>query len=798
MQALKLAVLSLLVNSSLTAAPLPLIAVGAEKSKTEASISYQLNTVGSTFLSSDKIALSFELTIAPEDIGSQSELYLVAITGQKSYIRLADKTWQAWTTEQALIATKTLTLQAKEHLEVLQDHSLPAGEYQIFAAYKTQAKQVKYTKNSTTLVVFDAQQQALHAITQAEILRDYLYQGALNSPRYSGCGSFGDVCLWMADFSSGAVVSAEPSATKVSSTTLQETGVDEADRMKTDQDLLFSLRSCAADSRESCVYSYRLQASPAQATELAFLKLSESEENQSVHATARLGELYLRPATEARPRSLLWLDTSSSGQVSSNLYPNWQSSDSQITLKFIQADDPENLIQTQQISLEGELLSSRLVDGVLYLLSRSSREYYVPYNTQELLTKPPLEYFLPHYQSSDSVSRKALVDSSQCYIAPQNSSRYNAAVLSVVTAIPVNNPSAMQSRCIAGELNTFYASPKALYFATSRYPQSFANNQLVYDFAAEQVTDIHKFSLQDSDLDYRGSGQVTGHLGWEKDKQSFRFGEYNNRLRVATSEGSSWGMDSRTKITVLVEDSENHQLTEISALENLGKPGERLYAARFIGEKAYLVTFRQTDPLIVIDFSQPEKPVVMGELEIDGYSDYLQPLGKDYLLGVGKDAATDERDSTWYQGVKVSLFDVSSAENLGLVNSIVLGKRGTDATVLQDHHGLTLLQTAAERYSVALPIALHDSALSTSVIATHFSPLSTYYDWTETGLYMFDITTGEEASLTQSAKLIAESQAEGGSFRYYDLHSDRAVIQDQSVHYIHGEQVLSAEIADLK
>ncbi|MCK5353737.1 MAG: beta-propeller domain-containing protein, partial [Methyloprofundus sp.] len=474
--------------------------------------------------------------------------------------------------------------------------------------------------------------------------------------------------------------------------------------------------------------------------------------------------------------------------------------DKQIKLKFIAASDPEKLTETHQLTLDGELLSSRLVDGVLYLLSRHSTQYYVPFNTEAQHIKPPLDFFLPHYQMGDSDTSKPLVESSQCYIAPQNNTRYNQATLSVITAIPVDNPEALQSRCIAGELDTFYASANALYFSTSRYPYSMKGDQLVYDYEQEQeqVTDIHKFSLQSVNLDYRGSGQVTGHLGWEKDKKSFRFGEYNNTLRVATSIGSSWGVDSRTKVTVLAEDSDSHSLIEVGAVDNLGKPGERLYAARFIGKRGYLVTFRVTDPLIVIDFSQPEKPEVLGELEINGYSDFLQPIGDNFLLGIGKDAIADEAGGgdfrgAWYQGVKLSLFDVSNAENLREVDSIILGKRGTESTVLQDHHGLAILKTAENHYTIALPIELHD-AFNKPYLGSLINPLSTYYNWTHTGLYVFDINTANAAALKLNGKLISESSefVSPDDASRYDFINDRAVIQNDSVHFIHGDQVLSS------
>ncbi|MCK5898024.1 MAG: beta-propeller domain-containing protein, partial [Methylococcales bacterium] len=376
--------------------------------------------------------------------------------------------------------------------------------------------------------------------------------------------------------------------------------------------------------------------------------------------------------------------------------------------------------------------------------------------------------------------------------------------LSVVTAIPVQNPREYKSICIAGELDTFYASTASLYFASSRYAYSAQGNELIYDAPQEMLTDIHKFSLNSAEMDYRGSGQVEGHLGWHQDKKSFRFGEYQDYLRIATSQGNNWQRNSRTKITVLKEDPTNKTLKEISVIDNLGKVGERLYAARFVGKRGYLVTFRVTDPLIVIDFSEPEVPTVLGELEISGYSDYLQAVGDDFLLGIGKEAVADTSQvnnrGAWYQGVKVALYDVSSAEKLGEINSIVIGKRGTEATVLSDHHGLAWLKTNENHYTLALPIKLHESQRKLS--RKEKSAPWTYYDWTHTGLYLFDIKTTASPSLTLTGKLIADVNKgsdnpviERGN---QEILNDRAVIQNKTVHYIHGDKVLSAPTTDLK
>jgi hypothetical protein len=87
--------------------------------------------------------------------------------------------------------------------------------------------------------------------------------------------------------------------------------------------------------------------------------------------------------------------------------------------------------------------------------------------------------------------------------------------------------------------------------------------------------------------------------------------------------------------------------------------GERIFSVRFIGEKAYVVTFRQTDPFYVVDLSDPEAPSVAGELKIAGYSGYLHPVGENRVLGIGQDATEEGRTT----GAKATMFDVSDPTN---------------------------------------------------------------------------------------------------------------------------------------
>jgi hypothetical protein len=168
-------------------------------------------------------------------------------------------------------------------------------------------------------------------------------------------------------------------------------------------------------------------------------------------------------------------------------------------------------------------------------------------------------------------------------------------------------------------------------------------------------TQIHRYDARGtSATTYRATGDVPGFV-----LNQYSMSEHQDRLRVATTREPLWFPDgsateSESRVTVLAEAA--GRLTTVGGVGGLGK-GERIYAVRFLGDRGYVVTFRQTDPLYTLDLSDPTAPRVRGELKILGYSAYLHPVGEDRLLGVGQDAT--ERGQT--TGAQLSLFDVSDA-----------------------------------------------------------------------------------------------------------------------------------------
>lgn len=182
------------------------------------------------------------------------------------------------------------------------------------------------------------------------------------------------------------------------------------------------------------------------------------------------------------------------------------------------------------------------------------------------------------------------------------------------------------------------------------------------------------------DLSILAEGKVPGRL-----LNQFSLDEYQNNLRIATTISPVFvtlGYWTRAESTndLYILDS---NLKIIGKIENLGI-GERIYSVRFIEDKGYLVTFRQTDPFFVLDLSDPKNPQLKGELKIPGYSSYLHPINKNLILGIGKE--------DWQ--VKISLFDVFDPQNPKEIDKYILNESFSD--ILSTHHAFLL----DEKYQV--------------------------------------------------------------------------------------------------
>ena len=256
-------------------------------------------------------------------------------------------------------------------------------------------------------------------------------------------------------------------------------------------------------------------------------------------------------------------------------------------------------------------------------------------------------------------------------------------------------------------------------------------NNIYITFPKSESTLIYRTRIENETIGPMVSGIVPGYV-----LNQFSMDEHDGYFRIATTTGHVARILEQTT-------SKNHvyvldmNLNIVGKLENLA-PGEKIYSARFMGARCYLVTFVKVDPLFVIDLSEPTKPTVLGELKIPGYSDYLHPYDENHIIGIGKETAeAEEGDFAWYQGVKISLFDVSNVNNPKQIANYTIGDRGTDSPVLRDHKAF-LFDRSRNLLVIPVQVAEIDETKYPGGVPSYVSGTPVWQ-----GAYVFNITLSD-------------------------------------------------------
>ncbi len=473
----------------------------------------------------------------------------------------------------------------------------------------------------------------------------------------------------MSDSSDAAVTTTQGGSDDgVSGTNNQEVGVDEADIVKTDGNRMIVVANGKVQI---------LDISSGVPTLRHTVKLDEYGGS---------GELFIN-GDQALLMSRVWTqrDLGFDGEWGRSTRP----AGTQMTrITPISLDDGTS---GSSIEFEGHYLSAREVDGSIRIVisagmgsfgwlfpSNPNTEDLATEANKELLRKSTIGDWLPSYRmldGNDVVDGGLLFDCDRTHI-PADFSGFGS--IGILTVDSNDNFALTDSLGVVTDGQTVYASTNRMTVATPRYPEWDPNTGQMVD-GQKLWTALHNFDITDrSEATYVASGRVDGSL-----LSQYSLSEHNGYLRVATTEqvGNDWN-DTSNSVVVLAEQGQT--LVETGRVDGLGE-GEQIFAVRFQGDPAYVVTFRQTDPLYVIDLSNPDAPVTRGELKIPGFSNYLHPVGDGLLLGIGQDA-TDEGFQT---GAQASLFDVSDPTNPLRIDTFELGGENSHSIVQWDARAFT-------------------------------------------------------------------------------------------------------------
>jgi len=394
------------------------------------------------------------------------------------------------------------------------------------------------------------------------------------------------------------------------------------------------------------------------------------------------------------------------------------------TIVKVDLSDPTSPERVEELTFEGWVVASRAVgDSIRMVVSSSS--WQLPFVTpDQVMANGPvfqqndpnawtraesialsqnraivgasvIEDWFPRYTLAsngglDQIKEGTLAD---CDSIAHPEEFAGLGITSILTFDASQGLQPVDSFGLVTDSQTVYASTDAIYIATQKWQDWNVVPELQRDQVAEMVTTtIHRFDATDpASVEFTGSGAVAGWL-----YSQWAMSEHEGLLRVAsTTQSPFWGFreaSSQSLVTVL--EPGDGSLETIGVVSGLGID-EQIYAVRFVGDAGYVVTFRQVDPLYVIDLSNPTAPQVAGELKIPGYSAYLHPIGDNLLVGVGQDADLNGQ----IKGTQVAVFDVSDPFNPRQVDKLTLP--GAYSQAEWDHHAFLYW---AETSTLVIPI----------------------------------------------------------------------------------------------
>jgi|GEM_PF-1227179 len=617
-------------------------------------------------------------------------------------------------------------------------------------------------------------------------------------------------------------VTPPPSSEVISSTNVQVAGVDEADVLKATSDYIFSLDfaqhemplSSDASARLQSITRYRISADGALPVGDGSFKVSLPRTAGSNSFVQSQGLYHYDtlpvPGSETGSAKLIYLASQIEGGC-------FEAANVSTSIRAFDADTNTDFDADTQLEIDGELIASRKIGHRLFVATSfkpdlkmlaakvlgpdSAREFsYTAENIEALFNMLTPDQLFPAISYPDG-SQQRLVTTENVMMPPLPI--YNVEPeMTTLSMFDLNDLSIPPvSVAVMGRTDGMYATPSSVYFASSH------NNYAINEFgqivmAAYSDTDIHKLAILEDSLEYRGSGTVEGVLDHDPERLAFRMSEYQDHLRVVSSQDRQgrWGKMGDHRLTILKESAtQDLLLGTVSVLPNaqrpepIGKPGEAIHGVRFHGERGYVVTFVRVDPLYALDLGDPADPRVIGELEIEGFSDYLHPVGDHLLIGIGLQAKTSvENGATYFQGVQVGLFDVSAVTAPVLLDLMEIGYRGTSTSVMDTHRAFTSVPgDPASGIPMRFIIPVSEHAPADGIPDPN---PDTWYPWHSTGIAMFEVNerTGEFSSLELASRANLAStetvEADYAAFYLYpqEDYSRSVIYGGQVFHYFRG------------
>lgn len=329
-------------------------------------------------------------------------------------------------------------------------------------------------------------------------------------------------------------------------------------------------------------------------------------------------------------------DGTSSRYYSNGTYEKALSSVDKTVSLIYDISDKSNPKEIKEFSQDGYYISSRIINNQLYVITNKIVNEQIN----------DIESYAPCKCIDETASPLDLKDI-YCITNPKDPSYVIISSADLDTCEKYTD-----TKAVLGAGQNIYCSKNNLYVYNS-------------DYSSDNIkTYIMKFSLDNGKIKFSAQGKVNGNVN-----NQYSLDEKDGNLRIATT------CEVFTKGNQLSVLDEN--LNEIGKVDGFAK-NETIQAVRFMGDTAYVITFEQTDPLFVIDLSNPESPEIKGEVKITGFSSMLHPVDENTIIGVGY-ADEETEYGEWIDGIKLALFDVSDSSNPKVLDSVIFKDTHSDS-----------------------------------------------------------------------------------------------------------------------
>lgn len=429
--------------------------------------------------------------------------------------------------------------------------------------------------------------------------------------------------------------------------------------------------------------------------------------------------------------------------ISDNIFPAgedyYEYSDKNSTLITIYSKEDHSVIgQYQQ---KGYFNDVRLRDdGFMYLVTNESDDLYNCGN----ITEKDTEKYIPSYLINDEEYQLKCSDILISDISSEDSAPWVSYIN--ISAFDLNSSepyTPSDVKAIAGNSGIIYCSMENLY--------------VTYGW---EKTEITRFEIGEGRISPKAGTKIKGHIN-----DQFSMSEYNGYFRIATSISDNWFTDSNNALYVL-----DMELEEIGKITDFGID-ESIKSVNFNGDMAYIVTFRQTDPLYAIDLSDPANPKKTDELKITGYSSYMQNWSDGMLFGFGESGDEDGN----LNGIKLTMFDNSDPDNLKVIDSVEINDTDEQYNYSSALYDRKALLISPKNNIIGIPVN------------TDVPYYSTYH-----GKHSYKFYSFENGTLKELGELSKTMKID------YFSEFNRSIIIDGFVYIFSNDTFMAADIKDFK